>query len=336
MIKILSIALVAILSFSIFDYAYAVDNNCNNIVIRLVQQQLTNFCFDDRLDALENAPAGSETTDCINMANQYQIIVNSTNGDCFVRALANGTGITLSVNSTHIIINSTSSGSTTCTNLGSVGEALEVDNCQFKKLLAGTGISLSSNGTRITITNTLPEATVCNNVGTGNQLCSGGNVNLDTLIAGDRITITDTTDDWTIASVGIGQMSVLVYQSQTKTNIGNAYVDIYVTNFDMEDLWNNISTNTGFDCANSLQVKIEYIVDYVGTGSQQYRWVDANNNANVLWEDSTIIADAFSRSSDWITKPAWCTSNNTDIEMQGKSTVAGDDPIVRGYTIAVR
>lgn len=154
-------------------------------------------------DTIIISSSGSgESTQCINMANQYQIVVNSTAGDCYIRSLANGTGITLSTNATHIIINSTSGGSTVCTNLGSIGEAIEVDNCQFKKLLAGTGISLSSNGTRITITNTLPEATVCNNIGTGNAIIHviGTNCTARSLIAGDGVDITNTVDDYTFTS----------------------------------------------------------------------------------------------------------------------------------------
>lgn len=152
----------------------------------------------------QNATGGGESTQCINMASQYQIIVNSTAGNCYVRSLANGDNIILSQNSTHIIINATGTESTVCSNSAVSGQTLISSstggNCVFKKLRSGNGISLSSNSTHITITNSLPEATACNNVGSGNQLCSGGNVNIDTLIAGNGITITDTTDDWTFAS----------------------------------------------------------------------------------------------------------------------------------------
>jgi hypothetical protein len=261
-------------------------------------------------------------------------------------------------------------------NMGTVGTGVfagkSVNELLFKKLLAGTGITLVSNGTRITINNSLPESTTCNNVGTGNQLCSGDNVNIDTIIAGTGITISDTTDDWTFSSqcantgtgeaicessnninsliagngvsitdttgdltitntqpeLQIGQQVGDVYLSLTKTNIGNAYIDIYVTAFDEENM-------LIVDCANVTYGRVSYIWDYVGTGTQQLRWVNVANNTQVFYESPTFTSDRDSTDSGYFVKPSWCVGI-TSLEQQGKSTVAGDDPIAKGYIITVK
>lgn len=254
-------------------------------------------------------------------------------------------------------------------NTGIFASKVGVD-LQFKSLINGTGIGLSSNSTNITITNTSSggESTVCNNVGTGNQLCSGGNVNLDTLIAGTGITITDTTDDWTFASqcnntgtgqavcesgnninsliagTGItitdtngdltiastppedgGQLIAVVYQSVTKTNIGTSFVDVYTSAFDMENL-------VRVDCSLFTEFRVLALWDYVGSGIQTVQWVDVNNNSNVFLQASTFSSDQDPYSTGYFTKDSWCTGN-TFLEMQAKSSVAGDDPTARGYVI---
>lgn len=261
--------------------------------------------------------------------------------DIQLKGLNSGTGISLSSASNTVSITNSLPEATSASNLGSSSSLSEgvfasevVNDLQFKRLLESSGITLSSNSTHITITNALPENTVCNNVGTGNQLCSGGNVNIDTLIAGTGITITDTTDDWTIASTvvdtdnQIAQEAGSVYLSLTKTNIGTAYIDIYVTAFDEEDMM-------VVDCANVTYGKVVYIWDYVGVGTQQLRWVDASNNANVFYESPTFTTDRDATDSGFFAKPSWCTTTVT-LEQQGKSTTAGDDPVAKGYKIVIK
>jgi len=334
--------LIILVAFSVTVFpAYSQVISCHDKrVIHIIQLDGILECLENRIVILENAPSGSESTDCINLGTQYQIIVNSTNGDCFVRSLSNGTGITLSVNSTHIRINSTSgSGETTiCSNLGSIGEGIVATssggNCDFKKLFAGTndGITLSSNGTRITIEND----TVCTNAGTGVPLCNSGadaSVVLDSLIAGTGIIITDTTNDWTISvnpnsDRQIGQVAGQVFFSLAKSNIGTAYVDVYATAFDEEN-------QMIIECANVTYGKVVYQWDYVGTGTQQLRWVDVSNNANVWYESPTFTTDRDGIDSGFFVKPSWCIGTVT-IEEQGKSTVAGDDPVAKGYKIMVK
>jgi hypothetical protein len=300
---------------------------------------------DDQILIIQDNAGGSESTQCINLGTQYQIVLNSTDGDCFIRSLANGTGITVSTNTTHIIINSTaSSGETTvCSNLGSVGEGIVATssngNCDFKKLLAGTGISLSSNGTRITITNTLPESTVCTNLNnsTGFGICRDDNVNLKSLIEGTGIDLTSNSTNITIASPYSVQAQT--YLSVAKTNIGTSYVDIYTTAFDLEEL------NT-LDLNNAKQARIFYLWDYVGTGNHQLRWCEATfggcNASNIFFETSTFNSDCggnqnLNCDSGWFDIPSWAFNlSDVDLIWQGKSTVAGDDPIAKGYKIMVR
>lgn len=326
-------------------------------------------------DDLTISNTSPESTVCTNAGSASSLSEGlCINNLITLKRLLEGTGILLSSNSTHITLTNSSPESTICTNLGTVGEGIYVSgNCDFKKLLAGNGITLSANGTRITITNSLPESTVCNNLGTGNQLCSGGNVNIDTLIAGTGITISDTTDDYTFSSqcantgtgeavcessnninsliagtgisitdttgdltitstiVGernIGQQAGDVYASLTKTNIGNAYVDIYVSAFDEENM-------LIVDCANVTYGRVSYIWDYVGTGTQQLRWVNVANNTEVFYESPTFTTDRDATDSGYFVKPSWCTTI-VSLEQQGKSTVAGDDPVAKGYVITIK
>ena len=337
---ILIITLLGVSTFTVFNYAFAIDNNCGINAWTVFELSPIFGCIEERLDALENQPAsGSETTDCINLGTQYQIIVNSTNGDCFVRSLANGTGIKLAVNSTHVIINSTSGGgeTTVCASVGSIGESIinstSAGNCNFKKLLAGTGISLSSNGTRITIINTLPDDTVCVNVGSGSQVYKEGECNFRTLVGSSDISITNTSNTVVIDFNGteykrVAQTVGQTYFSLTKTNIGTAYVDVYVSAFDEENIMK-------IDFRNATQFHISYIWDYVGTGTQQLRWVDVANNSNVLWDTLTFTTDQDGISSGFQALPVWA-NNEFTIEWQGKSTTGTDDPIAKGYRIQLR
>lgn len=119
-----------------------------------------------------------------------------------------------------------------------------------------------------------------------------------------------------------------VYLSKTKTNIGTAYVDIYNT-LEPDELFNVIV----FD--NFADFRILFIWDYVGAGTQQCRFVDRANNANVLYESPTFTADQDPNDSGWTVLPAWATGEK-QIEAQGKSTTATDDPIFKGWILLLR
>ncbi len=119
------------------------------------------------------------------------------------------------------------------------------------------------------------------------------------------------------------------FASITKTNIGATYADIYVAAAFAE---RNLAS---VDWTAVTEVRIVWIWDYVGTGAQQVRWVDQANNAVVLYESSTFTADQDPADSGWFAKPVGITGVRT-MEWQGKSSVAGDDPIPKGYVIFVK
>lgn len=128
----------------------------------------------------------------------------------------------------------------------------------------------------------------------------------------------------------VGSLVASVWRSATMTNIGSAYKDIYsATAFDAEHLaW--------IDFTSATQCRIVFIWDYIGTGAQQVRWVDMADNANVLWESGTFTADQDPADSGWFAIPAAFQGAMKKIEWQGKSTVAADDPISKGYAIYLR
>jgi len=118
-----------------------------------------------------------------------------------------------------------------------------------------------------------------------------------------------------------------VYVSKTMTNIGTTNVDIYVTAFDEEDMMM-------IDCTNIKDMRIVYMWDYVGIGTQTIRWVNVADNTNILYT-TTRTSDADAIDSGWFAKPSFCTGVIT-FEQQGSSTTAGDDPIAKGYVIYAR
>jgi len=234
--------------------------------------------------------------------------------------------------------NQTVLDSTTASNLGS-GHGIfasEVGNdLQFKSLVAGGNVTITSNATTITINSTASggggESNTASNVGGGSgwfKQKTGVDLEFRSVIAGSGINITDTTDDYTISANKIGQDIAEVSFSNTKTNIGTTYVDIYTATRHEEDY-------SFFDCGNMTEFIIVFDWDYVGTGNQQVRWVDLNNNANVLFETAIFTTDQFNAVTGWFDTPAWCTSTYF-IEMQGKSSVGTDDPIIHGYKVMAR
>lgn len=117
-----------------------------------------------------------------------------------------------------------------------------------------------------------------------------------------------------------------VFVSATKSNIGNAYADIYATAFDNENLM-----KIDFTGVNSIRAV--FMWDYVGTGTQQVRWADAADNNNVLIESATFTADQDPGDTGWVSLPAAFANATKSIEWQGKSTTAGDDPVAKGYIL---
>lgn len=120
------------------------------------------------------------------------------------------------------------------------------------------------------------------------------------------------------------------WESLTKTNIGSSYVDIYTTGTAFHQ-----TRLDRVDFADVTEVRLIFQWDYVGAGTQQVRIVDRDNNTNVLVESAGFTADQDPGDTGWVAKGAAFTSIH-NLEFQGKSTTAGDDPIAKGYALYVR
>lgn len=117
--------------------------------------------------------------------------------------------------------------------------------------------------------------------------------------------------------------------SKTMASIGSTFVDIYVA---LTDLGNDKHL---IDFAGATSFRIIFFWDYVGSGSQETRWVDKADNANVLWASAAFSADQDPGDSGWTALPGWVTGSMT-IEQQGKSSNAFDDPVPKGFRIFLK
>lgn len=162
------------------------------------------------------------------------------------------------------------------------------------------------------------------------QTCSGTNKVSAVSATG---TITCTADE---AGEGVGGTATStasaghVWRSVTMTNIGTSYKDIYSgTAFDEEHLFK-------IDFSNVTATRMVYLWDYVGTGSQQVRLADLDDNNNVLIEAAAISADQDPGDTGWVALPAAFQNSTKRLEWQGKSTTAADDPVAKGYILYLK
>src|SRR5437867_10671435 len=150
--KIVSILLIALLvlgSYSTFNYAYAVDNNCMIIPIHIIQMPIPLGCIEQRLDALENTtPSGADTTICGNQGGKTLIHIVNTN--CDAKSLIGSPDI-LIINSSSVITidyNGTlATESTVCSSAGGTSwiQSSSGGNCVFKGQTVTAPIVLTSN-----------------------------------------------------------------------------------------------------------------------------------------------------------------------------------------------
>lgn len=275
-----------------------------------------------------NGTAGGDTTACINVGTGtgYSCI-EGTNVN--LRSLLAGSGISITNNTNTITITNTAPDNTACFNVGSGFGVYSGGECQFDSLIAGDGITITDTTDDLTFTST------CENTGTGEPICESDN-NINSLIAGNNTSIIDTTGDLTIHSLITGNLAGevgLTSTSITKTNIGTSYVDLYPC----ATISQNMNCFTTIDCSRALQLFIRFSWDHVGTGNQQFRIVDFNSDANVLWESPSFTTDQSTGSTvTYIDKPSWCTSSIQSIQAQGKSDVGTDDPIFYMYRVYMR
>lgn len=319
----LVLPLIGFIIFFSFSYAYAVDNNCQVNVIHIIQVANALRCLEDRLDTIENTPVSDSTT-ASNLGSGSQVFSSEVGNDLQFRTLLGSSDISVTqqANTVTVDFNGTAGGDTTnCNNVGT-GRLIHVvgSNCNAKSLIGSADINITNSSNTITID--------YNGTSSG---CTDLNCLTDVTLTGlpngfrQYLQYNLTSDQWTNEN-GVFGYQGYNYQSVTKTNIGTAYIDVYVTAFDSEEM-------TVINCQGISFFTIGVLWDYVGVGTQQLRWVDANNNSNVLLESGTFTADQKGIIGG-TTTPSWCIDDSTfTIEMQGKSTTAGDDPISRGYWI---
>lgn len=331
--------LIGYIASSLFGFAYAVDNNCQIAVKHILQQTIINGCFEQRIDTLENAPAGGESTICGNQGSGVTVHISATNCDAKGIQGSSDISVTSSSNTITIDYNGTSGGeSTVCGNVGTGNPIHKTGtNCSAFSLIAGNDITITNTTDDYTIASTATEeSTVCANVGTGTGIFKDGNCNFKSIIipSGSPLTIASGTNDITLDSTRIFQQQKTVFQSATKTNIGTSYVDVYTTTFSQEE-----AMNIYIHCDGVKEFTGFFNYDYVGTGTHSIRVVDQANNANLLFERTDITADTSASGFNNVggnpiyAKPAWCTTGFFKVELQAKSTVGTDDPVIWGYTI---
>lgn len=117
------------------------------------------------------------------------------------------------------------------------------------------------------------------------------------------------------------------HETRTFANIGTSYVVIY-----------NTPLNGGrqpVDFTGCGEYRLIVHVNKIGTGTQSWILEDAASSSNVLQVDDSAAAANHELDSGWTALPAWATGEKTLIP-KGKSTVAGDDPVVYRVVLLLR
>ena len=124
---------------------------------------------------------------------------------------------------------------------------------------------------------------------------------------------------WSPAGGGTAREALeAVWSDQiTKSNIGTAYADIY----------NAVAVGRPqtVDFTGMATFDAELMWDKVGTGTQAFRVIDADNAANVLFELANVV-DGENDAGGPTALPAWATGKKR-LKPQAKSTTGTDDPI---------
>ena len=141
----------------------------------------------------------------------------------------------------------------------------------------------------------------------------------------------ETDDTGSGGNATVSHMVAYAALTKTMTNIGTAYKDIYVA---LADLGNDRHL---IDFAGAASFRIVATWDYVGSGAQQIRWVNLDDNLEILYESATFTADQDPLDSGWTVLPAaFSGAVVKTIEMQGKSATAADDPVAKGFRIYLK
>ena len=108
----------------------------------------------------------------------------------------------------------------------------------------------------------------------------------------------------------------------------NTYVDAYNAAFEPD--------YHVIDFTNATQFRIVFVFDRVGSGTQQLRWVNQANNAEVLYESVAFTTDQDGVDTGWQSIPAAFSAVTKTIELQARSSTAGDDPVAYGFRIFLK
>lgn len=204
-----------------------------------------------------------ESTTGSNLGSYGQAVFSSEVGnDLQFKKLLAGTSISVTSNSTNVIISNTSPETTVCS--GQTGNYNIVasssgGNCTFKNLTFGNGISISSNSTHIIITNSKPEQG-CTSAGGTSIWKTTTTCDAKGLTAGVGLILTSNTNDnnYKTNFVNGTGISITGSTSQTFTNTGVTSL----TSADTDGL--SLSASTG---AITITPKWELLCQNSGSGT---------------------------------------------------------------------
>jgi hypothetical protein len=111
----------------------------------------------------------------------------------------------------------------------------------------------------------------------------------------------------------------------TKTNIGASFIDIY-------NQANSNGKSMQIDTNGKTQLRLEVLWNKIGTGTQTVQVLEVGT-ANVLASLNVISGR---NDSGLLSIPVFAQNAVKQYKLQGKSTVAGDDPILEGARIYLK
>jgi len=152
-----------------------------------------------------NGTISNESTQCINVGTGTLIIKNSTSGNCYVKTLKAGSGLSIVNGTNDITYTNTSPESTVCTNDGhGAGIVCNGGNVHAKGIASGSGITITQNGTDIIVTsNAINESTVCSGQSGNYNIVassSSGNCTFKNLVSGTGISLSSNSTHITITN----------------------------------------------------------------------------------------------------------------------------------------
>lgn len=137
-------------------------------------------------------------------------------------------------------------------------------------------------------------------------------------ITGDPFCGTDQTG----SGSALSHLEANFWSSSTKTNIGTSSVAIYPALSGENAHVINFTTCTSF--------RILFVWDFVGSGTDYIQF--KNSTGSVLYS-TTTGADADPKDSGWVAIPSGWGSFVGNISMWGNSSVSGNDPIAKGWSL---